>query len=60
MITQNIDWIFDNNFYIKNGKWTYNKNANKIHVKQFKRYFKHEKEKKKMLKNCLQIHKYGL
>lgn len=45
MITQNIDWIFDNNFYIKNGKWTYNKNANKIHVKQFKRFFKQEKEK---------------
>ena len=40
MITKNIDWLYDDNFYMKKGKWSYKKNADKNLIKQFKLFFK--------------------
>jgi hypothetical protein len=45
MIGKNIDWMFDKNFFIKDGKWTHNNKASKKLIKQFKLFFRQENEK---------------
>lgn len=44
MVSGNVDWMFDDNFYIKNGKWQCSKNADKNLIKQFVLFFKQLKK----------------
>lgn len=51
MVSGNVDWMFDDNFYIKNGKWQYSKNADKNLIKQFVLFFKQLKNNSKIIKS---------